>query len=175
MGAARLALAMVGAVVLLTGCASTLASRKPVDEARASIESVLRQQGYEAITSAVTGGDWTVNAELHRSYPYVEKTYRIIQEPSLRIGPGGNNVTVFDEKVDHSQFATAEKVQSLTFRARVTLPAAGTASRIAVRVSGPEALRGDKYRDITWMGDEPPSPRQLEEALVKALRQALAD
>lgn len=175
MGVARLALAVVGAVAMLSGCASTLASRKPVDEARASAESVLRQQGYEAITSAVTGSDWTVNGELHRSYPYVEKTYRIIQEPSLRIGPGGNNVTVFDEKVDHSQFTTAEKMQRLTFRVQVTLPAAGTANRVAVRVTGPEAVRGDKYRDIIWMGDEPPSPRQLEEALVKALRQALAD
>lgn len=175
MGRVRLAVAWMGMVATLGGCAASLHSRMAPTDAKAVIERVLAVQGYESIETAAVDRDWVITGELRRSYPYLETRYRVSQEPSLRPEPGGNNLTVLEEKVDYSQSTTTRREQAMVFRARVTLPMAGADSPISVRVTGPEAVRTDKYRDITWVGDEPPSPRQLEETLIKALRRILAD
>jgi hypothetical protein len=167
-------LAIVGlATVSVIGCASSLKTRLEPEQAKASIVAVLRSNGFEAMHTVTEGGGWRIEAERRQTFDLTEKRYAIVQAPTMQTDPVNNNMTVFEERIDPTKFTLTDRTEDVSYKAEIRLPQAGPERAVTVSVSGTAIPETNKFREILWKNGEPPSPQQVESALLRNLAKAL--
>lgn len=167
-------LVLVGLVpAIVGGCVASLRTRMEPDQARANIATVLKANGFDAVQTVEESGQWRLIAERKQDYSLTEKRYAIEPAPTMQTDPVNNNMTVFEEKVNPSKFTVSQRTEVISYRAEIRLPRSGPERAVTVSVTGSTIPVSNKYREITWTSEEPPSHLQVEEALKRGLAKVL--
>ena len=163
------------ALSLLSACASTLQTKLEPERVNASVETVLKAQGFAVIDRREAGATWHLQADRTDTCDFQERTFVIEQAPTTRLDPiaSNGNVTTFEERVDPSRFTTTARTETVRYHVDVSVGQTGSSRDVSVAVTGGKVPVSNKYREIVWKGAEPPSARKIEETIYRTLERDL--